>query len=200
MQPLAFFPTPPVRPASARPALFLDRDGVLNENRADYVRTPEQVVMLPGVEGALRALAATPYAVVVVTNQSAVGRGLMTAATLAEINRGIVTWIEQAGGRVDAVYACPHTPDAGCRCRKPRPGMLTQAAADLNLDLSRSWLVGDAVSDLEAAAAAGCHPLLVLTGRGARQQAHLHSHPLAATPVLPNLAAAAQWVLGRAEA
>ncbi|MFZ2489673.1 MAG: D-glycero-beta-D-manno-heptose 1,7-bisphosphate 7-phosphatase [Anaerolineae bacterium] len=196
MHPLALFPHPFVPAATPRPAVFLDRDGVLNENRADYVRTRQQVVMLPGVEEALGALAASAFAVVVVTNQSALGRGLMSAATLAEINHDIVAWSEQAGGRVDAVYACPHAPDAGCPCRKPRPGMLTQAAADLNLDLSRSWLVGDAVSDLEAAAAAGCQPLLVLTGRGARQRERLRGHALAATPVVADLAAAVRWVLG----
>lgn len=196
MQPLAFFPTPPVRPAAPRPAVFLDRDGVLNENCADYVRTWEQVAFLPGVFEAMRRLAASPYAVVVVTNQSAVGRGLLHVDTLHAINRGIVDAIHAEGGRVDAVYACPHAPADACLCRKPLPGMLVQAAADLNLDLRHSWLIGDAVSDMEAAAAVGSHPLLVLTGRGARQRQGLAGAGLAHVPALADLPAAVERVLG----
>ncbi|MER2598381.1 MAG: D-glycero-beta-D-manno-heptose 1,7-bisphosphate 7-phosphatase [Caldilineales bacterium] len=199
MQPLTCFPSPLTALDTLRPVLFLDRDGVLNENRADYVRTWEQVEFLPGVFEALRALAASSVAVVVVTNQSAVGRGLMTVDTLAAIHHRMAAAISAAGGRVDAFYACPHAPAAHCTCRKPRPGMLLQAAADLNLDLSRSWLVGDAVSDIEAAVAAGSVPLLVLTGRGARQQAGLLSAGLAHVPVLPDLAAAVRWMLGRTD-
>ena len=199
MHPLAFFPMPLSRPDVPRPAVFLDRDGVLNENRADYVRTWEQVEILPGVLEAMRRLAASPYAVVVVTNQSAVGRGLMAVDKLDDIHHRLVEAITAVGGRVDAIYACPHAPDARCACRKPRPGMLQQAAADLNLDLRGSWLIGDAVSDMEAAVAASSKPLLVLTGRGARQQAGLLSAGLAHVPVLPDLAAAVRWMLGRTD-
>lgn len=199
MQPLAFFPTPPILSAAPRPAVFLDRDGVLNENRADYVLTWEQVTFLPGVFEALRRLAASSYAVVVVTNQSAVGRGLLRVDTLDAIHRGLVEAIHAAGGRVDAVYACPHAPAAACTCRKPRPGLLLQAAADLNLDLRHSWLIGDAVSDLEAAAAVGSRPLLVLSGRGARQRQGLAGAGLAHVPALADLPAAVARVVGHGE-
>lgn len=179
-----------------RPAVFLDRDGVLNENRANYVRTWEQVAILPGVLQAMQRLAASQFALVVVTNQSAVGRGLMSVEVLAAINQGIVQQVQQAGGRIDAVYACPHGPEAGCPCRKPLPGMLLQAAQDLDLDLVRSYLVGDAVSDMQAALAAGCRPVLVRTGRGAKQALGLAEHGLHHVPVTADLGEAVEWILG----
>ncbi len=190
----------PASPAgSRRPAVFLDRDGVLNENRADYVRTWEQVAFLPGVFQAMQRLAASPFVVVVVTNQSAVGRGLMSAETLAAINQGIVREVQQAGGRIDAVYACPHTPADGCACRKPQPGMLLAAAQALHIDLARSYLVGDAVSDMEAGLAVGCQPVLVRTGRGTKQIARLAVGGLIGTPVVADLVAAVTWILSREE-
>jgi D-glycero-D-manno-heptose 1,7-bisphosphate phosphatase len=176
--------------------VFLDRDGVLNENRADYVRTWEQVVILPGVFDAMQRLAASSFAVVVVTNQSAVGRGLVTRETLAAINQGIVREVQRAGGRIDAVYACPHAPEDGCACRKPRPGMLVQAAQDLDLDLARSYLVGDAVSDMQAALAAGSRPVLVRTGRGVKQALGLAVHGLHHVPVAADLHEAVDWIFG----
>ncbi len=180
-----------------RPAVFLDRDGVLNENRADHVRTWEQVVFLPGVFRAMQRLAGSPFVVVVVTNQSAVGRGLMSAETLASINRGIVQQVQQAGGRIDALYACPHGPDDGCPCRKPRPDMLLQAAQDLAIDLERSYLVGDAVSDVEAGLAAGCQPIMVRTGRGTKQAQGLAVHGLRHVPVVVDLAEAVDWIFSQ---
>jgi D-glycero-D-manno-heptose 1,7-bisphosphate phosphatase len=176
--------------------VFLDRDGVLNENRADYVRTPEQVVFLPGVFDAMQRLAVSPFAVVVVTNQSAVGRGLLTLEMLADINQGIIRKVQQAGGRIDAVYACPHTPEDGCPCRKPLPGMVLQAARDLDIDLDRSYLVGDAVSDMQAALAAGSRPMLVRTGRGVKQALGLAVHGLHHVPVAADLLEAVDWIFG----
>jgi D-glycero-D-manno-heptose 1,7-bisphosphate phosphatase len=197
MEPIALIlqPVSPIGPR--RPAVFLDRDGVLNENHADYVRTWEQVAILPGVFDAMQRLAASPFVVVVVTNQSAVGRGLMSAETLAAINQGIVREVQQAGGRIDAVYVCPHAPVEGCPCRKPLPGMLLQAAQDLGLDLARSYLVGDAVSDMQAALAVGSRPVLVRTGRGEKHAGQLAANGLGHLPVMADLAAAVAWILER---
>ena len=178
-----------------RAAVFLDRDGVLNQNRADYVRSWEQVEFLPGVFEAMQRLAGSPFVVVVVTNQSAVGRRLMTVQGLAAINGGIVQQVQQAGGRIDAVYTCPHRPDEGCPCRKPRPGMLLQAAQELGIDLARSYLVGDAVSDMEAALSAGCQPVMVRTGRGRKQAAGLADYGLQAVPVVADLGEAVDLIL-----
>ena len=154
-----------------RAAIFLDRDGVIIENRSDYVRAWEDVVFLPGVLDALAALSHDPRAVVVVTNQSAVGRGLITRPMADDINARLVAAIRAAGGRVDAVYLCPHTDADGCDCRKPAPGLLLRAALDLDLDLARSIMIGDALSDVAAGRAAGVgSTALVRSGRGADQE------------------------------
>ncbi|HEU5088854.1 MAG TPA: D-glycero-beta-D-manno-heptose 1,7-bisphosphate 7-phosphatase, partial [Roseiflexaceae bacterium] len=151
----------------ARPAIFLDRDGVINENRSDYVKSWEEVIFLPGAIEAIRRLNTSEYAIVMVTNQSAVGRGIVPFELAQAINRQVVEQITAAGGRVDAWYMCPHHPQQGCECRKPAPGLLLQAQRDLSLDLARSYMIGDAYSDLQAAQAAGVRATLVLTGRGA---------------------------------
>lgn len=146
--------------------MFLDRDGVINRNRDDYVKSRGEVHFLPGVFAALARLADSPFAIVLVTNQSPIGRGILTQRHVEAINRRIVAEIETRGRRVDAVYYCPHRPDENCDCRKPRSGLLLKAAECFNLDLSRSYLIGDAVSDVEVALAADVQPVLVLTGRG----------------------------------
>jgi len=132
----------------------LDRDGVIIENRTDYVKSWEEVHFLPGAFEALRRLSRSDYVLVLVTNQSAVGRGIVTLDKTMEINERVVAEIKTKGGRVDASYICPHHPDEGCDCRKPAPGMLLRAAEELKLDLARSYAVGDAVSDIQAARAA----------------------------------------------
>ncbi len=150
-------------------AIFIDRDGVICHNRADYVKRWDEFVFLPGALEALARLAKSHFAVVIVTNQSAINRGKVTLEAVEDIHRRMLQAIEAAGGRVDAIYLCPHRPDEGCACRKPLPGLLHRAAADLGLDLTQSYLIGDALEDIQAALAAGCLPYLVLTGRG---QAH----------------------------
>lgn len=154
-----------------RPAIFLDRDGVIVENRDDYVRSWDDVAFIPGALEALARAASADVAFVIVTNQSAIGRGLLDPETADRINDRIRRRIVRAGGRIDAVQLCPHHPDEGCPCRKPRPGMLLRAARELGCDLARSWMIGDALSDLEAGRAAGARTVLVRTGRGADQAA-----------------------------
>ena len=154
-------------------AVFLDRDGVINENRENYVLSPEQFRFLPRVLDALATLATSPFAVVVVTNQSAVGRGHMTADVLDRIHTQMLERVRAAGGRIDAVYACLHRPDQGCPCRKPRAELLQRASTELELDLERSYFIGDAASDVQAALAVGCHSILALTGRGLQARAEL---------------------------
>ena len=154
-----------------QPAIFLDRDGVIIENRDRYVRAWADVAFLPGALAALARLSRAPLAVVIVTNQSAVGRGLLSEAEAESINNRLLEAIRAAGGRVDASYLCPHIDADGCDCRKPAPGLLRRAAADLDLDLPRSVLIGDALSDLAAGRAAGVGRVaLVRTGRGAAQE------------------------------
>ena len=152
------------------PAIFLDRDGVLIENRSDYVRDWSQVRIIPE---AIRALSLAPikkYKVVIVTNQSVVGRGLILLKTAQEINQRLINLIRDQDGQIDGVYMCPHKPEDGCSCRKPLPGLLLHAAKELSLDLQRSWMIGDAWSDLQAGQRANIRRIILLkTGRGPDQ-------------------------------
>jgi len=185
------------RANGSRPAVFLDRDGVINENLPYYVKSWDEVHILPGVLDALRTLRQTPFAVVVVTNQSAVNRGLLTLAVLHDMHARLQAVIADAGGQLDGIYFCPHRPDEGCACRKPQPGLLLQAATALHLDLARSYLVGDAITDVEAALAVGVQPLLVRTGRGADHAALLDTQTRTLCPVVNDLSQAIAWILDR---
>ena len=149
-----------------RSAIFLDRDGVLNENRADYVRSWNEFAFLPGTFPALRALATFGAPIVIVTNQAGVGRGLISHTAIEDIHHRMTNALSRRGVRIDGIYWCPHTVDDDCQCRKPKPGMLLGAAAQLGIDLSTSVIVGDAETDIQAGQQAGCSTVLVLTGRG----------------------------------
>lgn len=176
-------------------ALFLDRDGVIIENREDYVKHWGEVEFLPGALEALERTAAAEMPVVIVTNQSAVGRGILTEMEAWAIQRCVVQEVERCGGRILASYLCVHHPKAECVCRKPAPGMLLQAAREHALDLSASYLVGDALSDIEAAEAAGATGVLVRTGRGERQAALVD--PSRTLRIEADLAAAVEWILSQ---
>ncbi len=161
---------------AGRPALFLDRDGTINVDHG-YVFRVEEFDFIPGAPEAIRRAKEAGYLVIVVTNQAGVARGLYTEADIHELHRHLDRELARYGGVIDAYYYCPHHPDRGnepyrreCACRKPLPGMLLQAAIDLDLDLGRSFLVGDKRSDLEAGIAAGCRAILVATGYGADQE------------------------------
>jgi histidinol-phosphate phosphatase family protein len=131
--------------------VFLDRDGVINVDRRDYVKSWAEFKFLPHVFEALRLLRKNNLHVVVVTNQSAVGRGLMSISTLREIHEKMLRAIEKRGGHIEAIYYCPHRPDEKCECRKPKPGMVLKAKKDLKIDLTQSYLVGDSKKDVELA-------------------------------------------------
>jgi D-glycero-D-manno-heptose 1,7-bisphosphate phosphatase len=180
-----------------RPAIFLDRDGVIIENCPNYVRSWEDVQIFAPAVAALTKLVATPYAVVLVTNQSAVGRGILSLEQAHSINTRLVKTIVQAGGRVEGVYLCPHAPADQCDCRKPRPGMFHQAAQELSLDLSQSMMIGDAYTDLLAGQRAGVGKIaLVRTGRGAAQAQNPPPSELGKYFVYETLAEALDALLG----
>ena len=152
------------------PAIFLDRDGVIIENRPNYVRSWEDVHIYPQALTALASIASSSFKIIIVTNQSGVGRGLISFKIANEINERLITEIEQHGGRIDRVFMCPHSPDEGCNCRKPQPGLILRAEKELSLDLTRSIMIGDALSDIQAGQTAGiARTMLVRTGRGAEQ-------------------------------
>jgi len=184
--------------SKARKAVFLDRDGVINRNLNKYVLSIESVKIIPRSLQAIANLAKSEYAVVIVTNQSAIGRGLITEEIAQNINNFILEKIQSANGIIDGIYLCPHHPKTHCVCRKPNPGMLIQAAAELNLDLENSWLVGDAITDIQAAIAANVKPVMVGTGRGTEQAANLNSDKLAHVPFVKDLYEAIEDILRNA--
>ena len=148
-------------------------------------------MIFPQALSALARLRFTPYKIVLVTNQSAIGRGLVSMVTAEEINRRLVREVESAGGRIDGVFTCPHAPAENCDCRKPQPGLIYQATRALELDLTRSILIGDALNDLEAARAAGIpRYALVLTGRGSQQAGLPQATDLAPFPIYTDLSTA----------
>ena len=175
-------------------AILLDRDGVINHERADYVKSWPEFQLLPGVLAALRRLATLPIPIVVITNQSAIGRGLVAPATVAAIHDRLAQAAHTAGGRLDGFFVCPHHPTAGCDCRKPKPGLLLQAARHFGFDLAQAIFIGDAITDFEAARAAGCHAILVKSGR---QGTVLDTYftNTAAPPLVADLAAAVDLLL-----
>jgi len=170
------------------PAVFLDRDGVIIKNRSTYVRTWDDVEILPDVLPALALMATRPFKIVIITNQSAVARGLLSLRAAEKINQRLTNAIKKAGGRIDGIFMCPHEPDDNCECRKPRPGLIFQAAEALTLDLKRSTMIGDALTDLQAGLNAGVGKIgLVLTGRGLQQAQSLEVQQMKPFPVFDNL-------------
>jgi D-glycero-D-manno-heptose 1,7-bisphosphate phosphatase len=178
-------------------AIFLDRDGVVCENRSDYVKSWDEFVFLPHVFEALRRIAASEFVVLVTTNQSVVSRGLATDTTVRGIHARMTDAIARAGGRIDAVYFCPHTDADHCDCRKPRTGMYEQGKREWNIDFARSYVVGDAETDIAAARAIGAQSILVLTGRGKDQHVRVIENHHSDYHVADDLLDAVEWILGR---
>lgn len=149
-----------------RKAVFLDRDGVICENRDDYVKSWGEFVWIPGAKEALSRLRNHGYIAIVITNQSAIGRGVVSREIVDKIHQRMGEEIAQTGGKIEKVYYCAHKPEDGCSCRKPEPGLLLQAAEDLELDLRTSYLVGDAITDIEMGHTVGSRTIMVKTGKG----------------------------------
>ena len=184
--------------------VILDRDGVINHDSDDYIKSPDEWQPLPGSLEAIARLCRADYTVIVATNQAGVGRGLFSLEMLIRIHRKMASSIRDKGGRLDSVFFCPHSPADQCGCRKPKPGMLLEISDRLGIRLSGVPVVGDSLRDLEAAAAAGAMPVMVKTGRGRLTQEKLSqgelSHTLGQTPVYADLAAFTDAVLdGRLE-
>jgi D-glycero-D-manno-heptose 1,7-bisphosphate phosphatase len=180
--------------ASLKRAIFLDRDGVINVNRPDHIKTWDEFIFLPRALDALRRIAASDFLVIVTTNQSGVSRGSFSEETLLDIHTRMVGEIRKNGGRIDAVYFCPHKPEEKCECRKPGTKMYRDAAREWSIDLSRSYMIGDAMVDVQAALAIGSAPLLVLTGRGERQHDLLIEKNHSGFQVVADLWDAVEWI------
>lgn len=151
--------------------VILDRDGTINLDSEDYIKSPAEWTPIKGSLEAIARLIQADYRVAVATNQSGIGRGLFDTQALFAIHDKLQRALGQVGGRIDAFFFCPHKADDNCRCRKPQPGMLLEVARRFNVAIEDVSMVGDSRKDVEAAAAAGARPVLVLTGNGAKTQA-----------------------------
>lgn len=188
-------PYPNWRPVRA---VFLDRDGVINENRVDHVKSWDEFHFLPGAPEAVARLACAGLKVFVVTNQAVVNRGIVTYEMIHAINARMIRELEKRGGRIDAVAFCPHRPDERCGCRKPEPGLLIGLARRHGLQLHDCVIIGDALNDVEAGIAAGCRAILVLTGRGMDQLALAQKSGCTGFDIATDLGAAVERIVNRA--
>jgi D-glycero-D-manno-heptose 1,7-bisphosphate phosphatase len=184
-------------PTTERRAVFLDRDGTVNVEK-DYLHRPEEFEFIPGSPEAIRLLNDAGFLVIIVTNQSGIGRGYYDEAAVERLHRFMDMELARFDARVDAYYFCPHHPHHGigeyrreCSCRKPLPGMLVGAAADLAVNLTESWIIGDKRADVAAGLAAGCRPILVRTGYGAGEEVHIPRE----VPVHDDILAAAREIV-----
>jgi len=173
--------------------IILDRDGVINEDSDDYIKSPEEWVPIPGSLEAIARLTRAGYRIAVATNQSGVARGLFDGDTLQRIHDKMRGAVAAAGGEIAAIFFCPHGPDDGCACRKPQPGLLRDIAAHFHVDLSGVPAVGDSLRDIQAAQAVGARPILVRTGKG--ENTVMRGEGLAGVAVYADLAAAVDALL-----
>jgi len=167
--------------------VILDRDGTINHDSDQYIKSPAEWKPIKGSLEAIARLTQAGWRVVVATNQSGIGRGLFDMATLNAIHDTMHRAVHLAGGRIDAIFFCPHAGDSNCECRKPKPGMLLEIAKRMNVELEGVPMVGDSLRDLQAAVAAGARPVLVLTGKGTKTR-DAGGLP-AGTVIFPDLAA-----------
>lgn len=178
--------------------VIMDRDGTINAESAEFIKSPEEWTALPGALEAIARLNHAGWHVVVATNQSGLGRGLFDVASLNAMHAKMHKELAALGGRVDAVFYCPHTPDDNCHCRKPAPGLFEQIGERYGIDLKTVPVVGDALRDVSAGAAAGCQPNLVLTGNGSVYRGvDLPPTFPANTRVHQDLGAFADWLTAR---
>lgn len=173
--------------------VILDRDGVINQDSDAYIKSPEEWIPIPGSPEAIARLKGAGYTVVVATNQSGVARGYYDLETLEGIHRKMEQTLKAAGGSVDGIFFCPHGPDDGCDCRKPKAGLLRQIEAAFGLDLRDVPVIGDSLRDLQSAEAVGARGILVLTGKGNKTARDPGLDP--AVPVYDDLAQAVDALL-----
>jgi D-glycero-D-manno-heptose 1,7-bisphosphate phosphatase len=177
--------------------VLLDRDGVLNEDRADFVKSPGELVLVAGAAAAVARLNRDGIQVAVCTNQSCVGRGIISADRLEQIHAHMRSLLAREGARIDAFFVCPHAPWEGCACRKPAPGLLREALRRFGAAAAATPMIGDALRDLQAAKAVGCPRHLVRTGHGTEAQANGVPHDVLPVAVHDDLAAAVNALLDK---
>jgi histidinol-phosphate phosphatase family protein len=175
--------------------IFLDRDGVINENRADYVKSWSEFRFLPESREAIAKLTQAGHRIVVCTNQAGIARGTISIEAVEEIHHRMIASISEVGGKIEKVYYCPHDKDEDCACRKPRPGMLLRARDELGIDMHDALFIGDSMTDIQAGLAAGIHTVLVLSGLGLEQFREHHHEVNSQFRICKNLKHATELVL-----
>jgi D-glycero-D-manno-heptose 1,7-bisphosphate phosphatase len=179
-----------------RGAVFLDRDGTINEE-VHYLDDPDRLNLIPGAAEAIRLLNEADILTIVVSNQAGVGRGYFSATTVEAIHEQLAKQLFGHGAHIDAIYYCVHHPNEGCDCRKPKTGMLKQAAREHSIDTHLSFVVGDKVSDLEAGRQVGCQTVLVLTGHGEKARESLQATYIRPDYVSLDLRDAVSWIMAQ---
>lgn len=178
--------------------IILDRDGVINHDSDHYIKTVDEWRPIDGSIEAIARLTAAGFQVAIATNQSGIGRQYFSQATLAAMHQKMLQLVDDAGGKIVHIAYCPHLPDDGCDCRKPKPGLIHQIEQVTGLSAKGRWMVGDSLSDLQAGTAANCRTALVLSGKGMRTQAKLLANPdllIGPVPEFDNLAKFVDWLL-----
>jgi histidinol-phosphate phosphatase family protein len=176
-------------------AVFLDRDGTINEE-VNYLSKIEQLRILPKVPSAVKLLNENDFLAIIITNQSGIARGFFTKEELDNINAHLMEGLSREDAKIDGIFICPHHPDAGCDCRKPKTGLLERAALEFDIDLLSSFIVGDKYTDLKTGANAGCKTILVKTGYGRDEVEKIESWDLKPDFIAQDLLEAARWILG----
>lgn len=178
--------------------VFLDRDGVINRDSPDYIKSWQEFTFLPGSLTAIRDLTRAGYRLILITNQSAVNRGMIGLNQLLDMHSRMTAAVRGRGGNITDIFFCPHRPDQGCGCRKPKPGMIRNAQAKYGLDPAETVMVGDSAKDMRCAENAGCGGrVLVLTGNGAAARERLTRENRPPDFVAENLLHAAEWIINR---
>lgn len=176
--------------------IVLDRDGVINQDSSDYIKSAEEFIPIKGSINAIVRLSEAGFKVVVATNQSGLSRKYFDDDQLSEIHHLLCSMVEQAGGFIDGIFYCPHHPNEGCSCRKPKTGLLEQIENELSCKLYGSYFVGDSLKDIQAALAFGCKPILVRTGKGSITEQSISNTYDAFIPIHDDLANAVSSILG----
>ena len=176
--------------------IVLDRDGVINQDSDDYIRSAEEFIPIKGSIDAIASLCTAGYRVVVATNQSGLAREYFSEEQLSEMHHFLCSMVEGAGGVIDGIFYCPHHPDENCSCRKPKTGLLDQIEHEFDCTLQGSYFVGDSLNDIEAAQAYGCTPILVRTGKGMLTEKQLADSKASPVATYDNLASAVSHMLG----
>jgi len=172
--------------------VLLDRDGVINYDSDDYIKSPEEWKPIPGSLEAIALFNNHDYKVAIITNQSGLNRGLYNEETLAKIHQKMQQLTNEKGGEIDSIFYCPHIPEDNCNCRKPKPGLLKEFAKEKNKSLNNIYFVGDKLGDIQAAEAVGANPILVKTGKG---QKTIECNPGINHPIFENLYDAAKFIV-----